>query len=125
MGAHNLLVEHSKPAIKPRNLSREKAVINAVCDWIIEYVQSQLNADEFKSELHSFKKNLASTLRDSMESIHCANLRTTAENSKLYSIAASCNIPSYALPKDISIVVTQKSAYYFRKKSNAKNFILK
>lgn len=126
MGPRNLAVEHQKPAVKPRNLSREKAVIDAVCDWIIEYAQAKLDdKEEFDSELRSFRAKINSTLKTSMEHIHCANLRTTTCDSKLYAIADQCNIPSSALPKDISIVVTQKNAYYFKKKSAMRHFIIK
>ena len=96
MGARHFVEHQKKPTVKPRNLSREKAVIDAVCDWLVEYAGSKLDEDQFQSNLHTFRSKLNSTLKRSLDNIHCANLRTTAEDSKLYAIAESCNIPSYA-----------------------------
>ncbi len=94
-------------------LSLENKVIGTVCDWLASQVVSHSNLSYADSDLQTFKKEVSTFLKDRMNRLHCANLRTIADDSNLYQIAQATHIPCDALPNKISIIVTSSTAYYF------------
>lgn len=116
-------LEEATQSSKKRNLKREAKVIDATCNWLIQKVESNLDVNTFQQQVLTFKDHLLKFMNDSMEKLHCANLRTTDSESKLYKMATDCGIPYSALPADISIIVNQEKAFYFEKHSAFQTFI--
>ncbi len=101
-----------------RNKKQEVNVIKKTCDWLIQQVKDNTNVNLPCKAISNFRDSLNNFLVDSMERLHCANLRTTSPTSKLYQMAENCGIPANALLSDISIIVNPKRAYYIKKDCN-------
>ncbi len=107
---------------KRKSLLQDK-VIRAVCNWLEAEVKRNSNLSKTDSSLQKFKKEVSIFLKDSMNQLHCANLRTTTDDSNLYKIAKKTHIPCDALPNGLSIVLTSEAAFYFMQYSQDKHFI--
>lgn len=99
----------------------EEGLCEKVCGWLTTQITNNSNVDENKIE--KFTRLLMYHLSQSFINLHCANIRTTRSNSKLYTIAKSAGIDTALLPKDISIIINSHRAYYYHKDSSIQNFI--
>lgn len=123
MGYCSLFAHHEETPTPKRNLKRETKITNATCNWIIDQVKSNSGLTTSSQQISAFKGMLLSFLKDSMETLHCANLRTTNPSSGLYKMATQCGIPLSALPANISIIVNQEKSYYIQAPLHTKTFI--
>ncbi len=106
---------------KPTPEETQEKVITSVIKWLSSQILCKWeNPDE--DVLEQFENGVKSILKDSIKRIHCANLRTTTPNNKLYALANKCHVPIEAIPSGMSIVVTLKGASYYFQETGSMRF---